>query len=247
MTRMTLETTPRIVSDPVGFPMVWREEVAAYVHWLPITKIQFEYFLCDVPDAHFNAQWYDEILELNPRVTPSDLSTHNYWGTLMTGVQPGEAQRFSYWCGDEFRLLTETQWLALYRGLANQPRQNLSVFGLLEGCSPRVRQLLERMEQASLQACHRMGGTPSLADQMLLRFGGMEWIQTGSPPASWSLKGEPLPEFCGNLEAPQEPTADIQLNLETDRIPAAGFRLLFVPSASKGTKRKSDDLSLNGG
>jgi len=32
--------------DKTGFPMVRVDEVNAYVHWLPVTKIQFETFYC---------------------------------------------------------------------------------------------------------------------------------------------------------------------------------------------------------
>lgn len=221
----------QIVSDRTGFPMVWREEVGSYVHWLPITKIQFEYFLCDAPDAHFDAEWYDRVLALNPRVTPVEVSANNYWRALMTGVQPAESQRFASWCGPGFRLPSEAEWTALYWGVQTKPAENLITSGLLEGRDQRVRELLERIDSAVREASARMRRAPSLAGQMLLRFGAMEWIRVGSPPSAWGAKGEPLPEFCGNLESLEHSAVPLTADPGMNRFPAAGFRLLFSPSA----------------
>lgn len=247
-----MSTGNRIVSDPVGFPMVWFEEVGAYVHRLPVTKIQFEYFLCDAPDAYFDAGWYDRVLSLNPRVTPRGVTPQNYWRALMTAVRPAEAQRFVSWCGDGFRLPTEAEWTVLYQALRVRPAEDLGASGLLEGRDSRTRELLERIDASTYETSRRMNCGPNLAGQMLLRFGVMEWVQVGLPPSSWGAKGEPLPEFCGNLEVLDRSAEVLAADPESIRFPAAGFRLLFFPpekraSDLEGEHMQSAEPTPNGG
>ena len=50
-----------------GAMVVWVKAISAYMDLLPVTKIQFEYFLCDTLDPRFTAQWYDQILQINPQ------------------------------------------------------------------------------------------------------------------------------------------------------------------------------------
>lgn len=218
-----------VTSDPTGFPMVWFKQLGAFVHWLPVTKIQFERFLCAAPDAYFDAAWYGTVLSLNPRVTPREISPDNYWQALMTAVRPAEAQRYASWCGDGFRLLSEEEWMVLYRALRARPAIDLAASRLLDCREVRTRDLLERMNVASHQAAARMHDTPGLASQMLLRYGAMEWVRSATSPSGWSAKGEPFPDFCGNLEAVEDPAAMLATELDSQRLPAAGFRLLWFP------------------
>lgn len=228
---MSLENQFRL--DPTGFPMLWCEKIGAYAHWLPVTKIQFEYFLCAAPDAYFDAAWYDQILKLNPRVTPREVAIDNYWCALMTGVRPSEAQRFASWCGDGYRLPTEVEWTDLFQELRNQPALNEPASGLLESCSGRVRELLQRIDATARHVAQRMRSGPSLGGQMLLRFGAMEWVRVGSPPSRWGTKGEPIPAFCGNLAALDRSAEPLTADPESSRFAAAGFRLLWFPPPGK--------------
>ena len=59
--------------DPTGFPLVWVEAIGAWMHWLPVSKLQFERFLRQAPDYPFQPAWYDHLLALNPlSVNPMD-------------------------------------------------------------------------------------------------------------------------------------------------------------------------------
>ncbi len=228
-----------VVSDPTGFPMVWVQELAAYVHWLPVTKIQFEAFLCAAPDGHFDAAWYDAVLDLNPRVTPRHVASHNYWRALMTAVQPAEAQRFAAWCGDGFRLPTDDEWTTVYGATCGEPELDLAVSDLLVGRDGRTRELVERLDRAGRATASSMGGVADRAGQMLLRYGAMEWVRATAWPSDWSTRGEPSPAFCGNLELPERPATGLAAEMESARLPAAGFRLLWLPSLER-TSQTSD-------
>ncbi len=56
-----------IILDKSRFPLVKIEPISIYIHVLPITKVQFEQFICD-PNAIVDASFYEEkIVKLNPR------------------------------------------------------------------------------------------------------------------------------------------------------------------------------------
>lgn len=211
-------------SDPTGFPML-RVGSFGYLHWLPVTKIQFEHFLCDARDRAFDAQWYKEILALNPRVAPAKISWNNYWHALMTGVLPAEAQRFAFWCGDGYRLPTAEEWNGACLALRNEPVRDLHELGILRDLSPRARDLVIRSEAAAELAASRMGYERRLADQFLMRLGVLEWVTTES---GWQALGEPFPSFVGNLFAPETGSPISPRQSNERRLAPLGFRLLYV-------------------
>lgn len=230
--------------DPTGFPMVWFDEIGAYVHWLPVTKIQFEHFLCAAPDAYFDGKWYEDVLLLNPRVTPRALNGDSYWRALMTGVLPSEAQRFASWCGDGYRLLSDGEWTVLFQTTQAHSSVDVTRFAMIVGRDPRARVLIERIDDSTDAAVRRIGRARQLAEQMLLRYGAMEWVLLGSPSWTWSLRGEPLPEFCGSLVLPEAPAELLTADPEAVRFPAAGFRLLYRPGDVTGTSKSRSSAHL---
>jgi hypothetical protein len=209
--------------DRAGFPMIWVEEVHAYVHWLPITKIQFEHFLCDITDSTFDAAWYDRLLALNPRISPRDVNDRNYWRAFVTALLPVETERFARWCGEDYGLPTLSEWFTVYKALKALPRDRPE---WSESMPLRVRSLLSRVETAWERAASRMNYPETRADQMLMRLGVLEWIQDPSNGYQWGGMGQPHPSFHGILITPENGKPARPLHPETDRLSSYGFRLL---------------------
>jgi len=219
---------PKVRKDPVGFPMI-RVDSRTFVHWLPVTKIQFEHFLCDAHDRSFDSGWYDQALKLNPRVTPKKITAANYWNALMSGVLPTEAQRFAFWCGDGYRLPSAAEWVRIYHFLSTQPPLDLDQIDGLRNLPTRIGNLVRHTEAAAADAARRLAYERRLADQMLMRLGVLEWV---SAQERWGAMGEPFPDLCGNLLSPEvgEPAFPHQPpdHPEIARLPCFGFRLIFV-------------------
>jgi len=178
-------------TDPAGFPMVWVEAIAAWMHWLPVSKLHFERCLRQAPDSPFDAAWYDHLVALNPSVPPTRIRPENYRHALLTGIVPGEAQRFAAWLGAGFAVPTLEQWLHAWSSLDSQPAERGLPAALAAGLEEPVRTLVTRMESA-LAAAVRPRRRRTLADQMLLRWGVLEWVEQPGDSARWVGIGEPL-------------------------------------------------------
>lgn len=176
--------------DPAGFPMVWVQAIAAWMHWLPVSKLQFERFLHQARDRRFDAAWYEHLLTLNPPVAPERIRTENYRNALLTGILPGETQRFAAWLGAGFTIPTLEQWLRAWASLDALPAERALPASLASGLEEPVRTLVMRIESA-LAAAAGPGRRRTLADQMLMRWGVLEWVEETANPARWVGIGEP--------------------------------------------------------
>jgi hypothetical protein len=216
--------------DPTGFPMLGVPEIGLYVHGLPVTKMQFEHFLCDATDGHFDSRWYDEILRLNPRVSARRIWSGNYWNAFLSGILPAEAERFAAWCGPGYRLLQTSEWQRLYRALEKQNATSLGETGLFSGLAPHHRDLITQVERAVEDACTHSGDRCHLTERTLMRMGLIEWTAIAGPnPNLWAGLGEPHPSFCGNLFTPAKGDLIQPADSETRRLASFGFRLAFDP------------------
>lgn len=223
--------------DPTGFPLIWVPELGLYVHGLPVTKMQFEHFLCDATDGHFDSRWYDEIRRLNPRVSARRIWSGNYWNAFLSGILPAEAERFAAWCGPGYRLLQTTEWQHLYRTLEKQNGTSLEETGLLAGLAPHHRELITQVEQAVEDACAQSGNLCRLTELTLMRMGLIEWTAIEGPnPNLWAGLGEPHPSFCGNLFTPAMGDLIQPEDAETCRLASFGFRLAFDPAKAQGDR-----------
>ncbi|MBK9210258.1 MAG: hypothetical protein IPL71_18990 [Anaerolineales bacterium] len=109
--------------DSAGFLMIWVEEIQAYVHWLPVTKIEFEIFLSSASNNKFNDHWYEDILTLNERISPKNLDKRNYHKLFLTGVFPSEVLEFIYWLNENdkhnyYSIPTSDEWISTYKALS---------------------------------------------------------------------------------------------------------------------------------
>lgn len=215
--------------DPTGFPMVWVEEIGAYIHWLPVTKVQFEYFLCAAGDGQPDAAWYDEILTLNGRVSPAQVRGHNYWQAFITGVLPGEAKQFARWCGRHYELLSSDEWLAAFRALEKRAPLELDDLLALDGLNERARILVQWLEHAPQAALNRLGYQRTRAEQALLRLGVLEWVNLSGEPGQWGVLGELNPGFRSLLFSPIAGEVRVPKDPEGQRSAYHGFRLKWRP------------------
>ena len=227
-------TNDAIHLDPTAFPMIRVPAIGVYVHCLPVTKVQFEHFLCDANDGHFDARWYEQVLELNPRVTARRVWSGNYWNALLSGILPAEAERFAAWNGPGYRLLRVAEWRAFYRAMSDLRHPSLWQAGLLAPLGDRQRQLIAQLEAAVEEACARCGERCGMVERTLLRYGVVEWVAAGGRGARlWGGLGEPHPTFCGNLFDPAEDEPLDPLDGERQRLASCGFRLAFDPAQAR--------------
>jgi hypothetical protein len=220
------EPALRFAQDRAGFPLLWIEDLRAYIHWFPVTKLQCEYFLCAEPDRRFDESWYDELLTLNPRITPTGINARNYWQALLSGITPSEAQRFARWCGEDYDIPTQKEWLQAYRYLKTlPPATSPDVLQQMGELRPRTRTLLQRLDEAARNAIKEGGYEYTLADQMLMRMGVMEWVACADLRPPWGGLGKTPSELGSRFSNPDQGTPSKPTDPEI-RSRAYGCRLL---------------------
>ncbi len=212
-----------LIYDRTGLPMIWVEEIRCHVHWLPITKIQIENFLCDISDSAFDADWYQRILSLNPRVSPREINERTYLRAFASGLYPTEAERFARWCGEDFSLPTTSEWFTLYRAFRNLEVPPPQWNGTL---APRIRTLLERVQDAWKRASRNRNLPDTRAGHMLMRMGFLEWVEDPGATQRWCGAGLPHPDLHSVLINPDHGTPTHPLHPETSRLSDYGFRLV---------------------
>jgi hypothetical protein len=203
--------------------MIWVEAIQRYIHWLPVTKIQLEHFLCDVGDSAFDADWYDRLLTLNPRLSPREINERNYWRAFATGLQPTEAERFARWCGDEYALPTTIQWFDTYRFLRDLVVPPPGWNGALPS---RVSTVLSGIQDAWMRVSRSREIPDTRAGHMLLRYGVLEWVEDPGSSQRWGGAGQPHPDLQNLFYTPDRGTPMRPLRPETDRLSYYGFRLV---------------------
>jgi len=212
--------------DLKGFPMVLIESAGLWVHWLPVTKVQFERFLCETGDARYDDKWYAQVRELNPRISPREIRQNNYWQAFLTGIFPYEAESFARWIGEGYRLPTDVEWKQIWEAAKVRPAEEVPAETLLSKLSERGRELLTQIER--IVSTDGVEGDRTLADQMLLRRGVMEWVEDQRNTQLWCGRGETPRRFQATLHRPEDPEPARPNEPTTRRLKQYGFRLVRV-------------------
>jgi hypothetical protein len=224
------EPRPPVIADRAGFPLVWIDAIGAYMHWLPVTKLQFERFIATQAAPGFDDGWYERVLDLNPRAAVAQLAPENYWRALITGVRPEEARQFAAWCGEEYAVPTLEDWRRSYAALATAAAVPGGVSVLLPAAGEPVRALLSAIESSAAAARPASSEERTLADQMLMRRGVLEWVERKGGPASWGGMGEPatgLRTLWSIAKGPVTPRGE-----GSSRSHVFGFRLIMRPRST---------------
>jgi hypothetical protein len=220
-----MNNNERLVLDRANFPMLWVEGLKAHVHLLPVTKIQYEYYLWDAPNPGLDQQWYDQVTKDNKRISPQAVTKDDYWRLFITAVLPSEAKLYAEWCsgqsGDtKYFLPDATQWQAAYRHFKESKEGDPFQAALeLPGLAPRCRTILEKLP--------KVADAPSLAERLLFRGGVMEWVS--DPQSGWGLFGHPSVRFVSMGRDPNTSSKPLYPAKPEDtqaRHRTYGFRLL---------------------
>ena len=160
------------------FPLVEVPGQDFALFWLPLTKVQIEYFLSDTIDRQFDRAWYHERLRANPRISPEKLTAQNLMQAFLTHITFYEARVFSQWYGKGFDLPTSEEWhkaLQAFERETAHPAFVQQILALLN-LHPRARLLVQSCENV-LPDYQRLRDPSErrLSHQLLLRSGILEY------------------------------------------------------------------------
>ncbi len=223
-----------IVLDPARFPMIRVDRLGGYLHWLPMTKIQFEHFLWDATPPGLDQAWlartYENRPERNPRISPQAVGTPaDVWKLFLTGVAPCEAAEYAAWasgaCDDErYALPTVDQWKAAYAELEARKEGVLEEILRMPDLAPLAGRLLRQVARHLA-----LDGKP-LVEQMLMTGGVLEWVDAAALTqlqSPYALMGAPrIAPLPAALERPEVHGFPRTSSEQRMRHRAHGFRLV---------------------
>lgn len=212
--------------DRTGFPMIKVDSLNAYVHFWPLTKLQFEIFICSRPDNRFSEEVYNELITLNPRISPNDVNDRNFWRAFITGLRPTEAELIAQWYGDDYEVPTLEEWHEAFIEFEKLLPIPTTLIEQHTSTNARIRLLTKKLLQAGDRATRATASKPQLVDQMLMRGGVVEWVRYDHDP-SWAGKGRSHQGLYSMLSEPRRPAPDSLLrDPKGDRSFYYGTRLI---------------------
>lgn len=213
--------------DKSGFPMAKVESENFWIHIWPVTKIQFEVFLCEEPNSEMDATWYGQLLSNNSRISPNRVTSKNYWQLFVAGVHPDKVQAFADWNGKGYAIPKLAEWNAAYKYFS----EPYVTFDLLaeaaKKTSERIIDPLVTVIDQKLQdvaSDFSKNGKASFADHFLMRRGMVEWVKLTGETGEWGGMGDPNPLSGWNTTAIiGQGSPEIVRNLNVKHY---GFRLI---------------------
>ncbi len=174
MEPLTFRVDPR-----TRFPLVEVPGQDFALFWLPLTKVQIEYFLSGDISSRFDRAWYLERLRANPRVTFGNLAAQNLAQAFITDITFNEARVFSRWFGRNYDLPTNEEWhraLRIFETVAAHPAFVEQILALPD-LHPRARLLVQACEKAlpDHQRMRDLSGR-RLSHQMMMSLGILEYV-----------------------------------------------------------------------
>lgn len=172
--------------DRTGFPYVPLPDLGFAVSLLPLTKIQLERYLADVTPQ--GDRWYEDLLRLNPRVSPWRFAPEERERLFATGLLPEEAMAVAAWLGEGYRLPNLQEWRMAYRKLAH----------LRFAAIDRSRRISAIAAALICQLGEHLRPTTAF-EASLIHGGVVEWVSSG---ADWIGVGAPEGRLKPNLWNP---------------------------------------------
>jgi hypothetical protein len=180
--------------DRTGFPVLELPQLGYAVHLLPVAKLQWERFLAE--PGGFGDAWYEEVLQISPRLSLAKAKVSNYEMLFMGGVLPEESEAFAHWLGEDFQIPTSEVWRSIAQNLMDETIEPDERDAL---CHAPV---LDQNAQKLLEFLIRIHKPRSWADLAMLRGGLLEWVRSG--PKTFGGLGAPRHEFHPLLMNPQQ-------------------------------------------
>jgi len=220
----------KIELDRTKFPMIWIEQGGFFMHWLPVTKVQIEYFLSSGSANAFSAVWYEDALDYNERVSPGLINAQNYWQAFITGIKPSEIHQFRAWMGD-YDLPTGDEWQTAYRALRNITADNQQIERLLAtpDLNRRAATLISNLKHTIENLRTDLKGGRTTADYALMRLGVMEYVYRDDRRSTYGGYGQPNSTFFGTTETPDRDRPSPQRLVDENegaKMPHYGFRFI---------------------
>ena len=221
MVQLTFRVDPR-----THFPLVEVPGQAFALFWLPLTKVQIEYFLSDTIDSQFDRAWYRERLRTNPRVASENLVAQNLMQAFITDITFYEARVFSQWHGRGYDLPTTEEWhqaLHTFETVAAHPSFVEQIMALSD-LHPRARLLVQACEKA-LPTYQRMRDLAErrLSHQLMMSTGILEYVYQDATHTRCEACGSSLQVMRSGLPG-QNTTMALQHPDQGDRMAALGVR-----------------------
>lgn len=173
----------QIILDKANFPLIWIEPIQAYIHLLPITKLQFENYIADYRYVQ-NAGFYLDAIKLNPRIPPYGFSVDNYWRLFVTGLTITEIRGFIGWEGSDFGLPSSEEWIKTNQYLCNIDSNEVLA-------KVKAERRINRFAKVILSKLDNIIKPKSALDLSLQFNCFLEWVQSKGENNKYSVIGRP--------------------------------------------------------